>query len=202
MDAASAPSHEPEISRRKQALEAELSGLSRDYALERRIGKVDIARLTELLPPDAAYVDFAEIALTDFSRQMPGRMRYAAFVVAPGGKDPVRLLDIADRDALDAVVGSYLKEMRKKAAGLPDHDTARLERDAVRLSRMLLNPLLPGLNGRTRLYVSPDGLLSLIPLEVFKSDSGRYAVEDFRIHYVASGRDLARFDTVGPPTGR
>ncbi|MCK9232930.1 MAG: CHAT domain-containing protein [Syntrophales bacterium] len=190
------------LEKRKQALEAELSGLSRDYAFERRIGKVDIARLTELLPPDAVYVDFAEIAMTDFSRQMPGRMHYAAFVVASGGKDPVRLLDIADRDALDAVIGSYLKEMRKKAAGRPDHDPTRLERDAVQLYRMLLNPLLPGLNVRTRLYVSPDGLLNLIPLEVLKSESGRYAVEDYRINYVASGRDLARFDTVDPPVGR
>jgi CHAT domain-containing protein len=180
------------LEKQKQALEAELSGLSRGYALENMIGKVDVARLSELLPHDAVYVDFAEIDMTDFSLQMPEKPHYAAFVMVPGSTEPVRLLDIAERDELDALVVSYMGEMKKKAAGLPGHDQKRLDSYAARLYNMVLKPLAPYLKGRRNLFVSPDGVLNLIPLEVLRSDNGRYAAEEYQINYVASGRDLAR----------
>lgn len=190
------------LEREKQALEAELSRLSKGYALENMLGRIDAGRLSALLPADSVYIDFAEVTMLDFRLQMPGEPHYLAFILLPGGREPVRLVDIAERKVLDALVSSYLAEMKKKAAGLSSHDQGRLDGYATQLHSMLLKPLIPHLQGRRNLFVSPDGALNLMPLEVLKGDHGRYVAEDYQINYIASGRDLARGSNPEPAGSR
>lgn len=181
-----------EMEKRKDALEAELSGLSREFALEKVIGKIDAGKISEVLPNDSVYIDFAEIAMADFTRLEPEKPRYVAFILVPGRKYSVILADIADKETLDALVRGYLDEMRKKAEARPEHDQKRLDSYASELSDLVFKPLIPHLQGRKNLYVSPDGMLHLIPFEVLKDQGGKYIAEEYRINYIASGRDLVR----------
>jgi CHAT domain-containing protein len=44
----------------------------------------------------------------------------------------------------------------------------------------------------TRLLISPDGALNLVPFEAFVDEDGHYSVERYAIDYLTSGRDLLR----------
>jgi CHAT domain-containing protein/tetratricopeptide (TPR) repeat protein len=180
------------LEKRKQSLEAELSGLSSRYARDKLSGTIDIRKLERLLPQDAVYIDFAEIEMADFSRHLSEKPRYVAFVLVPGAGLQPRLIDISDRDMLDTIVSGYLQEMKRKAESDPGHDPRRLDAYAQKIFDTVMKPLLPLFNGRKNLFVSPDGALNLIPLEVLLNSKGRYLVEEYQINYVASGRDIIR----------
>jgi len=55
-----------------------------------------------------------------------------------------------------------------------------------------MHPIRALLGDVTRLLISPDGDLNLIPFEVLRDEQDRYAVERYSITYVTSGRDLLR----------
>lgn len=67
------------------------------------------------------------------------------------------------------------------------------------LYRALWAPLVSHLEGATRIYVVPDGILNIIPLRALK-DGGRYLIERQQLVQLGSSRDL--FNTVVPPRGR
>ncbi len=180
------------LSKRKGELEAELSRLSRNFTSDRLFGKVSVEKIAKVLPQDAVYIDFAEIAMADFSWKQTKKPRYVAFVLIPGHGNQVSLVDIADRDALDTLVRDYLQEMKKKSEARPDHDQKRLEQYASKIYQMVFKPLLPYLKDRKNLFISPDGALNLMPFEVLKGEKTSYIAEEYRINYIASGRDMMR----------
>ena len=49
------------------------------------------------------------------------------------------------------------------------------------------------LKGKGRLFISPDGELTQLPFEILPTGNGRYLIDDYRISYLSSGRDLLRF---------
>jgi CHAT domain-containing protein len=56
----------------------------------------------------------------------------------------------------------------------------------------VLEPLRASIGRASRLLVSPDGALNLIPFETLVDTSGKFAVERYAISYLTSGRDLLR----------
>ena len=210
-----------ELAKRKEELEAELSRLSVGFSTDRLFGKISVEKISEALPRDSVYIDFAEIAMMDFTLKESEKPRYVAFVLIPGREYTVTLLDISDKETLDALVRDYLQEMKKKSEARPDHDQKRLDQYAENIYLNVFKPLVPLFKGRKNIFVSPDGALNLIPFEVLKGQNTRYIAEDFKINYTGSGRDLVRnaavpdteaglaviiadpdFDMVKPPDGK
>jgi CHAT domain-containing protein len=61
------------------------------------------------------------------------------------------------------------------------------------LRAALFDRLSPVLRGCTRLLLAPDGALNRLPFEVLPTDDGRYLIDDYRISYLSTGRDVLRF---------
>jgi CHAT domain-containing protein len=55
-----------------------------------------------------------------------------------------------------------------------------------------MQPLRASLGGATRLLISPDGDLNLVPFEALVDGNGRYLIERYATSYLTSGRDLLR----------
>jgi CHAT domain-containing protein len=55
-----------------------------------------------------------------------------------------------------------------------------------------MQPLRASLGGATRLLISPDGDLNLVPFEALVDEDGRYLIERYATSYLTSGRDLLR----------
>jgi CHAT domain-containing protein len=61
-----------------------------------------------------------------------------------------------------------------------------------RLRAAVLDPLLPALRSRTQLFIAPDGALALLPWEALPRADRRRVIDDFRVTYLTTGRDLLR----------
>ncbi len=127
--------------------------------------------------------------------------RYAAFVVRPGGRGRVTLVDLGTEKHVDALARAQLRAVRRSAAvarsrGL-EFALKFVERPARTLYDQVVAPLQAALRGARRVWVSPDGALGLVPLHALPDAQGRRWGERVRLALLDSGRDLPR--TVHPP---
>jgi CHAT domain-containing protein len=177
---------------RKEALESELSRLSRDFNLERMAGKADIARLSSILPKDSSYLDYAKINVYDFQQQKFIGDYYLLFVLTPGQKQPVHLINLGKAEDVDRHITIFLREMnRPKTEGrLPHWEILKREGRAV--YDLVLKPVESLIKDR-KLFISPDGNLNLIPFEVLLDGKGKYLLENHDVGYVGAGRDIVKF---------
>jgi CHAT domain-containing protein len=185
-----------ELDRRKEALESELSRLTKDFALEKMVGKADVRRISEILlkkAGDAVYVDFAHIVPYDFKEKKYASPRYVVFVLLPGNEPGVRLVELSGAEGVDAHIQAYQQEMKRarEYGELPRERV--LKGEARTLYELLLKPVEAEIRGKKHLYISPDGNLNLILFEVLINPEGKYLMEDYTITYIAAGRDIVRF---------
>ncbi|OGW67629.1 MAG: hypothetical protein A3J72_06150 [Nitrospirae bacterium RIFCSPHIGHO2_02_FULL_40_19] len=181
------------LEEKKESLEAELSSLSRDFALEKMVGRVDVKRISEILPEESVYIDFANISLYDFKGKRWGKSRYLVFVLIPAKEPVVKLIDIADTEDIDSHIKAYLEEMRRPTIYGELPKMGILKKEAKLLYEVVIKPVEKYIKGKKTLFISPDGNLNLIPFEVLMTPDGRYLIEDYLINYISAGRDIIRF---------
>jgi len=182
-----------ELEKQKETLEAELSTLSKDFALEKMLGKADVKKISEILPIGSIYIDFANIKIYDFKTNKFDKPKYLAFVLIPQKETEVKLIEIADAEEIEKHVRAYLQEMNKiKTLGkIPDK--AALDKAARAIYDIAIKPLEKYIEGRKQLFISPDGNLNLIPFEALVTPDNKYLIEKHTINYIAAGRDIIRF---------
>ena len=62
------------------------------------------------------------------------------------------------------------------------------------LYESVFEPLEKHLNGSTRILISPDGSLNLLPFELLACSDNKNVIEKYEISYLSSGRDLLKPD--------
>ncbi|MCL4456874.1 MAG: CHAT domain-containing protein [Nitrospirae bacterium] len=181
------------LQKQKETLEAELSRLSKDFALEKTIGRADVNNISEILPKDSVYIDFAKIEFYDFKKNKLDKPKYLAFVLIPQKEPQVKLIEISDAGDIEKHVKAYLQEMNKiKTSGNVPDKTA-LDTAARAIYDLAIKPLEKYIKGRKQLFISPDGNLNLIPFEALVTPSNKYLMEEYTISYISAGRDIIRF---------
>ena len=184
------------LEERKNALEAELSRLSRAYALQRKVSRADAASVSRALPAQSALVEFARINIFDFKAasgddpwQPP---RYIAFLLLAGNNQPV-LVDLGPAESIDSAVTDF----KKAVSNLRDKSGAKTMLAGQTLYQMVFAPLKGRLANADRLFLSPDGNLNLIPFETLSDHTGRFLIQDFTINYLSAGRNALAFGQNG-----
>ncbi len=170
---------------KKERLEAELSLHS--APLRAQMQPVTIEAVQAEIPDDAALVEFAVFRPFDpraeRNAEAYGAPHYAAYVLrrhaAPKG------FDLGAAAAIDEPVEA-LRDALRDARRTDVKTRARLADARV------MQPLRAAIGDATRLLVSPDGELNLVPFEAMVDERGRYLVERYAISYLTSGRDLLR----------
>ncbi len=158
---------------------------------------VSVARLRAALPVGSAVVDF--FAHRDFepARWEDGAVvaagrwsapRWQAWVTRPEREDVLRV-DLGPVEAIDGAIRDFLAELvARRGVALadepagPDHGVVLRER--------LWDPIAAHLDGVTTVFVSPDGAVSTLPLEVLQDADDRYLIEDRAFVYVADAVSL------------
>ncbi|HLC16466.1 MAG TPA: tetratricopeptide repeat protein, partial [Thermodesulfovibrionia bacterium] len=149
----------------KSQLEVELTRLSKDFDLEKLVGKVDVNAISETLPKDSLYLDFANITLYDFKSHKWGDEHYLVFVLTFDNKPTVKLIDLGKADEINIHVKNYLNEMARpsKRKSWSDPRIDILNNEAKALYDKVLKPIEPYLKDKKSLYTSPDGNLNVVP---------------------------------------
>ena len=194
---ADAESSAPSIARleaRKEQLEATLSEHSAEFRAQTR--PVTLEAVKEAIPNDAALVEFVVFRPFDPTAERNaeayGPPRYAAYVLTKRGL-PVGV-DLGAVADLNPLIGRFRNALRDPAS--------EVKAPARALDERVIQPLRASLAGATRLLISPDGDLNLVPFEALVDRQGRYLIERYATSYLTSGRDLLRMQLSRAVPGR
>jgi len=174
-----------DLETRKERLEAELSEHS--VELRAHMRPVTLEGVQAAMPDDGVLVEFAVYRRFDpkaeRNAEAYGPPRYAAYVVRKSGPPVGR--DLGEVQAIDEMLAALRLALR---------DPARtdLKERARAVDERVLRPLRASFGNATRVLISPDGGLNLLPFEALVDEHGCYLIEHYAISYLTSGRDLLR----------
>jgi len=173
---------------RKEKLEAALSEHSAEFRAQ--IQPVTLERVQAAIPADAALIELAVFRPFDpgaeRNEEAYGPPHYAAYVIT---KHSVPLgVDLGAVEDIDKLVVRMRNAVR-------DPSAADVKARARAVDERIMQPIHASLTGVTRLLISPDGGLNLVPFEALVDEHGRFLIERYTTTYLTSGRDLLRMDT-------
>jgi CHAT domain-containing protein len=125
------------------------------------------------------------------------RNRYGAFIVTRRDLQwtdlgPTGPIDLAVRDifaaANDWSIALTHRELRN------EQSAERTAQEALQVLSSKLSPVLAAVSshpGVSRLRISPDGMLNLVPFAALSDSHGDFLIKRFEIGYVGTARDLA-----------
>jgi CHAT domain-containing protein/tetratricopeptide (TPR) repeat protein len=188
--------------RETERLEQELAARAPEHFPGRGLPRAACGEVAARLPVGSALVEYVRCAEFDFRAAVKPEptvptARYLAFVLPaqPVGSEPVRvhLFDLGEAEPTDRQVADFRAQVSDPGIG-----------DAVEvgeaLRARLFDPLANALEGRTRLFLAPDGPLALLPFEALPAGTGGHLLDEFAISYLTSGRDVLRFGALGAGT--
>jgi len=163
-----------ELTEEKERLERALGGDNRS------VSSASIEDLCAALPADGALIDFV--------RHSVDSPMYLALVVRPDCS--VSRVELGSADELDAMVEGWRETIAQGDPRAPDR--------ANRVAAALWAPLRPYLDAVDRLWIVPDGGLSVVPWSALPIGGGRFLVESIETRVLSTARQLlAPEDAVG-----
>jgi CHAT domain-containing protein/Tfp pilus assembly protein PilF len=181
---------------RAESLEQELA---KDVAAFRgqqtlpSLGKV-VGAVAGNLKKDESLVEIVAYRHYDFRAKgkIPhwGEVRYTALTLDPAGK--VTVVPLGAGSPIDAAVKKFL-------AQVTDDKAATDAKVGEELGKLVAQPLESTWKDHSRVYLSPDGQLNLIPFWALPLGKGPL-IDTLEIAYVTSGRDLLRPTNAAPGT--
>jgi tetratricopeptide (TPR) repeat protein len=185
-----------ELSEKEQDLSARLG-----HATD-RLGRdepwIELESVRKALPADAVLVEISRRNVADFQFKDPQRQwlspRYAAWLIPPTGKGDVRLVDLGETSPIEDAICALRRGLQESPPSIQRKGESDSEgvlcKGLSKLSKLVLEPLLPQISSARQWIISPDAELWLVPWAALPLENGRYAIEDHSIRYVISGRDL------------
>ena len=179
------------LEKEKENLEDEISRRSAGFYERKKA--ISLESVQESIPTDAVLLEIAlyrpvspQISEFETESSSNANLRYAAYVIRKNGA--VKWKDLGAAKQIDAAIDDFRKALR---------DPKR--KDVKMLSRALdekvLQPVRQLFGNAKHLLISPDGKLNLIPFEALFDENNRFFVENYRVTYLTSGRDLLRLQT-------
>jgi CHAT domain-containing protein/tetratricopeptide (TPR) repeat protein len=169
-----------------EEIRLKLNASSFKFRMESR--KVSLEEVQQGIPRDAALIEFSiSLPFDHGSRQVNkfGKPRYLAYVLF--GQGNPSLVDLGDAEIINLLAGKLRALLRE-----PGAEVGEVKKAARELDELIMRPVRQKLGGRTRLLISPDSQLNLIPFAALVDERGNYLVRKYSISYLASGRDLVR----------
>jgi CHAT domain-containing protein/Tfp pilus assembly protein PilF len=172
-----------ELEEKADKTENEISRRSSEFRAQSL--PITLEAVQSAIPSDAALIEFASYrpfnARAARNEDRYGPPCYAAYVLRREGE--IRWRDLGEAKVIDEAIAALREALRD-----------RKREDVKLLARVLdervFQSIRPLLGGLTRLLISPDGSLNLVPFAALVDEKGKYLVEGYSISYLTSGRDL------------
>lgn len=196
-----------ELSVQSWQLESDLCLKISEMSVEAELRRADRHGVAARLAEGAALVELVRFREVDFaastaaSRPRYHPARYLAFVLLSKRGDGVAMIDLGDADRIDRLVARLTAALTRGADGSggreldaepEDGAPERAAEIARAIRETVFDPLLPALADCRTLVVSPDGDLARLSFDVLPGAESGYLIDEYRIRYVTSGRDLLR----------
>ncbi len=190
----SAEEHRKKISgleKEKENLEDEISRRSAGFYQRKKA--ISLKSVQEIIPDSAVLLEIALYTpvspqISEFERKSTSNanLRYIAYIIRQNGD--VKWKDLGAAEQIDAAIDGFRQALRDPKS----KDVKTLSRT---LDEKVLQPVRQLFGTAKHLLISPDGKLNLIPFEALVDENNRFLVENYRVTYLTSGRDLLRLQT-------
>jgi len=168
---------------RIETLEAALSAASEDFRAQ--VEPVTVAQVQAALPAGAALIELVRYRRFDPRQPRPWQdERYVAYLLTSSG--PSQWVALGEAATIDTAVDAVLAAMNNQVSVQTTKATLQ------RLDALVFAPIRPRLTGVKHLILAPDSRLNLVPFEALVDSEGHYALENYLVSYVTTGRDLVR----------
>lgn len=145
---------------------------------------VSYAKVAAELAPGSAVLDIVQLRTFGFPppdqyAQWLGRS-YLALLIRPDR--PPQLIDLGDSEEIDRRASALLAIVARGESGWRS--------SSIALRQKILDPLEDALSGCSRLFIAPDGLLSVLPFEILAGNDGTLLADRFELSYLGAARDI------------
>ena len=183
-----------DLQRAREQIEGQIAPQVPEVALRRRLMSADVRELAAALPPNSMLIEFVKSEAISFQSLEIPEPDYCMFILISGDPSSLQLVQLGAASHVDDLVAKVRARIVKSGRsffarfGRPTFQEAGWE-----LSRVIVDPLRPFLDKCSRIFISPDGMLNMLPFGVLPLDESRLMLDCCEISYLASGRDLLRF---------
>ncbi|UCE25789.1 MAG: CHAT domain-containing protein [Candidatus Zixiibacteriota bacterium] len=184
----------------KDSMEIALSRECSEFGDALAARRFDLDDVLSAIPAGSALWEFVRYEPHNLDPSVTGRaklgpMRYLAFAADRSGS--ISVIDLGNAQLIDSLI-TLARGIMYKAQGQIYSPAARtseqrLNQATSELYRILFAPLATVSNEAEHICIAPDGMINLLPLEILPTPDGSYVIEDYRISYLSSGRDLLKY---------
>lgn len=161
----------------------------KDYEIQ----TINLERVRKFLPTDRVLVEWFRYRQFNPKAKEGGPQwsseRYVAYVLKPAGD--VTAFDLGLAEPIDLLVAEFREAISSR-------NNTPYQLAASDLYNKVIAPLQIDLTKDTKLLLSPDGALNLIPFAALLDGNGNYLLQCCEITYLNSGSDLVQLDNYSP----
>lgn len=167
-------------------LEGKLIARSTAYAERDRLSRATWQQVRDALAPHEAAVEFVRFRY--FDRKWTDRVYYVALVVTRATRDHPDYIVLGDGQQIEgAMLTRYRQAVQTRGVGIAGEDMPGQEAYGL-----IWRPLEKALAGKTRVYLSPDGLLSEVPFGILPTPDSELLMERVDVRLLSSTKDILR----------
>ena len=187
--------------RESELAEQEFAQRSAEFRVEQSRARLGLDDVRASLPSDSALVSFVVFQRTSFAKPGPSEEHgppsapsvpfYLAFVIRPS--QPIAVVDLSPARRIDSLVSQWRTAVAAEALGptTSGESSASSRVSGTELRQLVWDPLAPHLGNANRVFIVPDGALSLVPFAALPTGKGTYLLERAAVlHYLSAERDL------------
>ena len=109
--------------------------------------------------------------------------RYIAYVLPKKGEP--KWVSLGDAAIIDNLIIEFRQALQN-----PELPLTQVKDIARKLDKKLTEPIRPLLGKTTKVFIAPDGQVSLVPFAALVNENNQYLVEEYEFTYLTSGRDI------------
>ena len=182
--------------RQKDSLESNVSRLCSQYSGDFSQKQYTTEDVSKALPSDAALLDIIKYTPYDFTIIGSELQRFQPehYLVCTIDKNGFAMRDIGPAATIDSLIQRARTNIDAVAQTMIRSRLTDSERSLKvitdSLFALVYQPLEEKLKDKTTIFVSPDGLFYLFPFEIITDEDGRFLIEQHKICYISSGRQI------------
>jgi tetratricopeptide (TPR) repeat protein len=171
------------------AIEKALVARSSTYAEHTKLDRATWQQVRDALHPGEAAVEFSRFRL--YLNDWTDKSYYVALVVSREMRDEPQYIVLGEGTQIEGESITRF-EHQLQTRGLDAEDAAAIPGQEA--YGLIWTPLEQALRGKTRIYLSPDGVLNQLPLGIISGPDGRLLMERYDLRLLSSTRDILRSD--------
>lgn len=181
----------------RDSLESQLSAECADFRESFERKHFDLNDIAEAIPEQTVLWEFCRYRPYDLNGKPDrnpesGGDKYLVFCLDHEGR--TNLIDLGPVDVIDDLIDEYRDSIYASHTEVYSADIKKSQSSLDRIAGELYQHLFSPLPADSGIIISPDGSIGLLPFGVLRDSDNRYAIENYRISYLSSGRDLLQFE--------